>query len=236
MFGTNRTTIFKPVYLRSLFNLMVPRVCPTCGCRMTDGEQMVCVRCMMLMPFMCLRDFTDNSVARLFWGRLPLQRAYSYVRYNRMALSYPLLMQLKYSYRPDIGVRAGRMIAQQLQSQGFFTGIDAIVPVPLHWLRRLKRGYNQSSRLAVGLASVTGLPIAANVVRRIKYNATQTNKSVQQRNENVSQVFCARPTPYRHLLLVDDVVTTGATLCAVGEAILRVNPHVQISVLTLAKA
>ncbi len=236
MCGTKKTSNFKPSYFRSLLNLLVPRICPTCGCRMADGEQLMCAHCLMELPYLRLHDFSDNLVARLFWGRMPLERAYSHVSYNRMSLTYPLLMQLKYGSRPDICFRAGRMIAKQLQPQGFFTGIDAIVPVPLHWLRRLRRGYNQSYQLASGLASVTGLPVYADVVRRVKYNATQTNKSVSQRGENVSGVFRSRPTSCRHLLLVDDVVTTGATLCAVAEAIMCVNPHVHFCVLTLAKA
>ncbi len=236
MSGTKKTSNFNPSYFRSLLNLLVPRICPTCGCRMADSEQLMCAQCLMELPYLRLHDFSDNPVARLFWGRMPLERAYSHVYYNRMSLTYPLLMQLKYGFRPDIGFRAGRMLAQHLLPQGFFADIDAIVSVPLHWLRRLKRGYNQSYQLARGLASVTGLPVYTDVVRRVKYNATQTNKSARQRSENVSQVFRSRPTSCRHLLLVDDVITTGATLCAVAEAILCVNPHVRVSVLTLAKA
>ncbi len=237
MSGTRWTITSDPACLRSLINLLVPRVCPVCGCRMADSERLLCTRCLLQLPFLRLQDFSDNPVARLFWSRLPLERAYSHVRYNRMALTHPLLMPLKYGFRPDIGFRAGRMLAQHLRPQGFFTGIDAIVPVPLHWLRRLRRGYNQSYRLACGVASVTGLPVEATLVQRTKYNATQTGKSARQRNENVRQeMFRSRPTSCRHLLLVDDVVTTGATLSAVAESILLVNPHVRISILTLAKA
>ncbi len=236
MSGTKRISNSKPTYLRSLLNLLVPRICPTCGSRMTDSEHVVCVCCLLQIPFLRFRDFSDNPVARLFWGRLPLVHAYSHVRYSRMAITYPLLMQLKYAFRPDVGYQAGRMIAQHIQSHGFFTDIDAIVPVPLHWIRRISRGYNQSRQLACGLASITGLPIDDGLVWRVAYTDTQTHKDVQQRYDNVRQAFRARSTSFSHLLLVDDVITTGATLCAAAEAILSINPHVRISILTLAKA
>ena len=128
-------------------------------------------------------------------------------------------------------------MARALMEKGFFEGIECIVPVPLHWQRRWKRGYNQSEQLARGIAEVTGLPLLNKHIRRIRNNPTQTHKTAEERFENVKYLFhLRRPIPYSHVLLVDDVLTTGATLMSCAEAILQGQPDVRFSVLTLAKA
>jgi len=146
------------------------------------------------------------------------------------------LEKLKYQHRPDIGTKLGRNIGQELKAKGFFSDIDAIVPVPLHWKRWITRGYNQSTQLANGISAVTGLPVEEHLVRRIRNNTTQTGMNSSQRQDNVENIFLSRETCYHHLLLVDDVLTTGATLTSCAQSILRQNPKVRFSVLTLAKA
>ena len=223
--------------LRDFRDLLSPRYCAICGSRLGTSEQKVCTRCLLTMPYVGDIDFNDNFVTRLFWGKLPVERGYSYMYYNRGDNSHNLLTQLKYVHRLDIGQWAGRMIANDLLPKGFFDGVECIVPVPLHWRRLLKRGYNQSEQLARGVAEVTGLPLLKGHVRRIRNNPTQTHKSAEERYENVKNLFrLRRRIPYRNVLLIDDVLTTGATMASCIKAILEVQPETRISVLTMAKA
>lgn len=229
------------ISLRKLFDdfrdLLSPRYCAICGTRLGTSEQKVCTSCLLTLPYVVDVDFGDNFITRQFWGKVHVERGYSYMYYNSGDNSHKLLTQLKYAHRLDIGRWAGRMIANDLVPKGFFDGIDCIVPVPLHWRRQWQRGYNQSEQLARGIAVVTGLPLLTKHLRRIRNNETQTHKTAQERIKNVENLFrLVRPIPYRHVLLVDDVLTTGATLTACATSILDVQPDVCISVLTLAKS
>ncbi|MCD8304915.1 MAG: ComF family protein [Prevotellaceae bacterium] len=223
--------------LSDLLNLLSPRYCAVCHETLTPSERLVCGRCLLGLPYTRIKDLVENEVTRLFYGRFPIERGYSHLYYGKDAPSHPLLMQLKYGHRPDIGSSMGLLIGQQLRGKGFFEGVDAIVAVPLHWRRQLKRGYNQSAQLAKGLSRATGIRVGKGIVRRGVNNVSQTRMtSGSQRRDNVQGVFVARKTPLRHLLLVDDVLTTGATISVCAEAIMRENPDARFSVLTLAKA
>lgn len=223
--------------LRDFRDLLSPRYCAICGTRLNTSEQKVCTNCLLTMPYVGEMDFVDNPITRLFWGKIPIERGFSYIHYSRGDNSHKLLMQLKYAHRLDVGRWAGRIIAGELLPKGFFDGIDCIVPVPLHWRRRLKRGYNQSEQIARGVASVTRLPLLKSHVCRIRNNETQTHKSADERMRNVENLFrVVRPIPYHHILIIDDVLTTGATLYSCAKAILDAQPDTRISILTLAKA
>ncbi len=239
-------------WMHDFFDLMFPRCCAVCGAHLGRTEREVCASCLVSLPYINLNEnedqnedqndnvnenFYSNAIARLFWGRFPIERAWSYLRYRSDSESHLLLMQLKYNHRPDVGVYFGRMMARDLVPKGFFRDIDCLMPLPLHWKRRLARGYNQSTELAKGIAEVTGVPVVTGCIERVRNNETQTHKSVEERIRNVENLFrLRRPIPYRHILLVDDVLTTGASLTACAQAILRAQPDVRFSVLTLAKA
>ena len=225
-------------WLHDFRDLLSPRYCAVCGCRLNTTEQKLCSACLLRLPYIPKRDFYDNPVARLFWARIPIERAHSFIVYSHEDASHQLLMQLKYNHRPDLGPWLGRLMARDLMTKGFFETMDCIVAVPLHWRRQLSRGYNQSIELACGIAEVSGLPLLRKHVVRLRNNPQQArNKSAGERMENVENLFLAKSRiPYRHILLVDDVVTTGATLTSCAQAILHSNPDVCFSVLTLAKA
>ena len=217
-------------------NLFSARHCAVCGRPLSAGERSVCGGCLLGLPYMMEPDFYDNPVSRLLWAKMPLERAYSFLWYRKDDLSAPLLHQLKYRHRPDVGREMGRMMAHDLLARGFFADVDAIVAVPLHWIRQFRRGYNQSQALALGVSEVTGIPVLQRWVKRVRNNATQTRKTAAERTANTEQLFRARPgMPCRHVLIVDDVLTTGATAASCASAIVQTNPHVRISVLTLAK-
>lgn len=175
---------------------------------------------------------------RQFWGKFPLERATSYFLYHKGSDFRHILHQLKYEGREDIGRTMGRFMAEEIRSSGFFDGVDFIVPVPLHPRKLRERGYNQSERLSEGIAEVTGITMDVRAVCRRVYSQTQTRKSAYERWENVAGIFeVEHPERYagKHILLVDDVLTTGSTITACADAFAGVE-GLRISVLTLAKA
>lgn len=174
-------------------------------------------------------------MAQLFWGLLPVERAAALFFYEPRSEAAELLYRLKYGNRPDIGEDLGRVMAEEMKIAGFFDGIDVLVPVPLSRKRQWQRGYNQSEMLARGISEVTGIPVVTNAVCREHFRQSQTSLSRRERQENVEGVFVLRRPQLledKHVLLIDDICTTGATLLACGTAIQTVR-RIRISVLTL---
>jgi ComF family protein len=177
-------------------------------------------------------------MARLFWGQLPVERCAALFFYQGGSGPSQILYELKYKNHPEIGEFFGRMIAEEWNDTGFFEGIDLIVPVPLAKERQRLRGYNQSLHIARGIGSVTRLPIVTNAVSREQFVESQTQKDRWQRNENVEGCFRLNDGSAlkgRHVLLVDDVVTTGATICSCGREMLKAG-DVRFSILTIGFA
>ncbi len=222
-----------------LLNLIVPPVCPVCGCRMSADEQVLCGKCILHLPRTYYsRNPYDNELAKSFWILLPIERATAYFFYEAHSETSQLIYNLKYRHHPESGRLLGRMMAREALPDTFFEGIDLIIPVPLAKKRQRERGYNQSMEIAKGVSEVTGLPIVDNVLIRKRFVESQTTKDRWQRKENVKDVFCVRDTAriqHRHVLLIDDVITTGATIIACGEQ-LKQAPGIRISVLSLGFA
>lgn len=198
----------------------------------------MCLRCNMDLPRTGYHLSKDNPVERLFWGRMELERATSLFFYRKGSPCRLLLHQLKYGERPGLARTMGRLMASELLPANFFQGIDLIVPVVLHPRKERKRGYNQSERIASGISQVTGLPVESSLLVRLRNTETQTRKTVNERWENVNGVFAlrdSRPFVGKHVLIVDDVLTTGATITACADAFKAVE-GIRISVLTLAVA
>lgn len=216
-------------------NLFSTRHCAVCGEPLSPGERSVCGGCLVAMPYMHIEDFRTNPVCRLFWGKFPIERAHCYLKFHGEVRQ--MLHQLKYQHRMDVGREMGRIMASVLMPHGFFNGIDCIVPVPLHWIRHFRRGYNQSLELARGVAEVTGIPVLRCQVVRVRNNSSQTRMSATERIGNTQGLFrCRTVLPNRHVLIIDDVLTTGSTITACAQAILQKNPETKFSILTLAKA
>ena len=218
-------------------DLVAPRSCAVCGCRLGISEQGVCSSCYLHLPRTTYQFSPyDNPMTQLFWGLAPaVSRAAALFFYEPHSEVARLVYDLKYRDRPDIGVDIGRMMAEEMRMAGFFDGVNMIVPVPLAPKRQRQRGYNQSERLAQGLHEVTGLPVNTKVLCRKGFRQSQTALQRHQRQENVADLFALRSTidlAGKHLLLVDDVCTTGATLASCADA-LNVFPGLRISILTL---
>ena len=224
--------------LSEVGNILVPRRCALCRKRLMAGEEFLCLSCLTELPFTRYFGREGNPVERLFWGRIPVARANAYLFYFPESMVSRLFLALKYGNRPHYGQALGAMMAAELSDTDFFDGVDAIVPVPLARKRLQQRGYNQSEKLAEGISSVTHLPILTEAVARVVANPTQTHLTQAERRKNVADVFMlSRPELLagKHLLLVDDILTTGSTLMACAEEVAKAG-DVKISILTLGLA
>lgn len=224
--------------LKLLLHLFFPCHCVVCGGRLAESEKVICTRCNMHLPRTDYHRIKGNPVERMFLGKIPLERATSYFFYRKGSLFRRIIHQFKYGGQKELGEVMGRFMAADLQAYGFFEGIDVIVPIPLHPRKRKSRGYNQSEWIARGISCVSGIPVDAFSVVRDKNTETQTRKPGCQRWKNVRGSFRLRhPEAFvgKHVLIVDDVLTTGATTISCADAFRGVE-GIRISILTLAKA
>jgi ComF family protein len=175
-------------------------------------------------------------MAQLFWHLAPVEKAAALFFFRPHSETAELVYRLKYHNRPDMGEDLGRIMAREMQLSDFFSDIDVLLPVPLARKRLRQRGYNQSHQLALGISDVTRLPIVTKALRRKHFQQSQTVLNRLQRQDNVADTFILaddRPLRGRHVLLIDDVCTTGATLIACANALKAVD-GIRISVLTLS--
>ncbi len=218
--------------------LYYPRECICCHQSLLRQEKLICFDCLVTLPRNQFHLERGNPVEMLFWGRLPIERATAYFNFQKGSKYQKLLHALKYKGLREIGVELGRMMAAEISESGFFEGIDCIVPVPLHPTKEKIRGYNQSLAIAEGIAQMALIGVDSESLQRTRYSDTQTRKGRWERWQNVESLFqVTRPDALvgKHVLLVDDVVTTGSTLEACGNQLLR-YPGTKISVATLAWA
>ena len=230
----------KPIsFWRRLLDLIAPRLCVVCGHRLTVTEEVICAKCNFHLPRTGFHHHAyDNEMAKLFWAQIPIEKATAFFYYEAHAETANIIYELKYKNHPEIGNIVGRMLAKEIQPSGFFDGIDGIVPVPLAKKRLRQRGYNQSMEIAQGVSEMTGLPIYKKVVRRNSFKGSQTNKGRWDRQENVEHVFeltDATAVSNKHLLLIDDVITTGSTCIACAKALCQ-SGNIRISILALGFA
>ena len=230
----------KPIsFWRRLLDLIAPRLCVVCGHRLTVTEEVICAKCNFHLPRTGFHHHAyDNEMAKLFWAQIPIEKATAFFYYEAHAETANIIYELKYKNHPEIGNIVGRMLAKEIQPSGFFDGIDGIVPIPLAKKRLRQRGYNQSMEIAQGVSEMTGLPIYMKVVRRNSFKGSQTNKGRWDRQENVEHVFeltDATAVSNKHLLLIDDVITTGATCIACAKALCQ-SGNIRISILALGFA
>ena len=226
-------------FWRRLLDLISPRLCVVCGHRLTVTEEVICTKCNFHLP---RTDFHhnayENEMAKLFWYLIPIERATAYFYYEPHSSTANIIYQMKYKDHPEIGEVMGRMMGKELMPSGFFDGIDGIIPIPLTKKRQRQRGYNQSKEIARGISEVTGLPLFDKVVKRVSFKGSQTNLGRWERNENVEKVFeliDGASIQGKHLLIVDDVVTTGATCIACSKELVKAGA-VKISILSLGFA
>jgi ComF family protein len=222
----------------SILHLLYPHNCVACGYTLYNTAKYLCKNCMQQLPLTHFEKVGDNPVANMFAGRLRLEKASSWLFFAKNGITQGLIHELKYRGNQDVGVDLGNMMAKALDDTGWWEGIDVLIPLPLNRKKWINRGYNQSEVLCRGISTVTGIPVEEVAVMRTVYTETQTRKSRVQRWRNVAEVFDLLDFTHlqgKHAMLVDDVVTTGATLDACGQVLLRV-PGLRLSALTLAVA
>lgn len=224
--------------LNYLTELLFPRLCVVCGDKLIEQEQWICLNCIHHIPRTNFHLDRDNPVARLFYGRVNIENATSFFYFSKGSNYQTLLHDLKYKGMKELGKEIGKHFAIDLQQSPEFRSVDVICPVPLHPSKEKKRGYNQSWWIASGIAQQMNKELSSNNLRRTTATETQTRKSRFERYLNVDGIFELQdPTAFsgKHILLVDDVVTTGATLEASAAAILSAS-NAKVSIATLATA
>ncbi len=222
----------------SILHLFYPRLCEGCSKPLVTGEEILCLGCSMELPETNYHLIEDNEAAMRFAGRMPYNKVTSYAYFTHEGLLQHLLHRLKYQDKKDVGLYLGRRLGARLRDSGWADGIDMIVPVPLHKAKEANRGYNQSRLIAQGISEMLGIPVESSVLCRVRDTASQTNKTRSERISNMSEAFMITDKAQvrgKHILLCDDVLTTGATLEACALALME-EESTKISVATIGIA
>ena len=219
-------------------SLLFPHLCLNCHRTIERRTDLLCLACGTAMPESDSLLRPDNALTDRLVGRVPLVfGAYAYV-FREGTVCQSLIHALKYHDRPDVGSGLARRFGTRLAGQAALQDLDAIIPVPIHPRRLRKRGYNQAEKIAEGLAAALGVPVRARALRRKAFQGSQTRRGKLERLENVRHSFAAGTGDFsgKHVLLVDDVLTTGATVDFCADALLGAHPGIRLSVVTLAAA
>ena len=225
-------------WLHSILNLFYPRVCAACGEVLLKDEETVCLKCRFLLPKTGYENHADNPLAQSFYGRVRFHAVTACYFFAKSGKVQHLIHQLKYKGNKEAGVFLGQQLGETIKDAPLFQGIDYLIPVPLHPKRERKRGYNQSLMIARGISEMTGIAIGDKYLVRAVNTATQTKKSSEERFKNVKDIFEVRfadELKGKHVLLVDDVLTTGATLESCAHQLENI-PGITISAATAACA
>jgi ComF family protein len=222
---------------RDFLRLFFPKLCAGCRSALRTNESHICTNCRLNLPETLFGFDNENATAKVFWGRLPVTSAISLLHFQKGSVVQQIMHELKYNGNRYVGIELGQLLGSRIK-QSAEALPDVIVPVPLHPKRERKRGYNQSLMIAQGVSEATGIPINHSAVIRNTHTKTQTKKGREARWENVSTIFLLKdPSALqgKHVLLLDDVLTTGATLEALGHEVMKAG-NVQVSVATIALA
>ena len=226
--------------IASAASVLMPRTCPVCGKPLDADERFLCRQCMMNLPRTHYEEITFNPFEQLMAGKVPVERCASLFFYQKNDPYASILHDIKYRNVPTMGRWLSEWATREMMPSHFFDTIDAVVPVPLHYTKLASRGYNQSEYLAQGIARATGVPVIK-ALKAVREHATQTHKDAVERMLNTKGMYAAskrhcHALDGKHLLIVDDVVTTGSTLLACATALKDYIPNVKISLFTLAAA
>lgn len=228
-----------PRIWNNLLNLFFPNLCKVCKRPLVEGEEQICLKCLCDLPHTGYHKQANNPVEQLFIGKAPIEHATAYLRYEKGGKTQSLIHSLKYHDNKELGFLLGRQLARELKADHSpICAADLLLPVPLHPRKLRERGYNQSEWIASGIRSVLGIPVDTRSLVRSVHTNTQTRKDIYDRWLNVCSIFnITDPEALadKHVLLIDDVITTGATISACAQALSKV-PGIRVSVLALSIA
>lgn len=221
-----------------LLCLIFPHLCLACEKNSPPYGEQICTPCKASLPEANFHFDKENLFTERFWGRLELESAAALYLFTKQSRVQHIIHHLKYEGKKDVGVILGRKFGADLKRSPLFSEVDLIVPVPLHFRKQRLRGYNQSEMFGIGLSESMGIPCVSNGLKRIVHSESQTKKSKEERLVKIKDVFEVNKPKVlagKHILLVDDVMTTGATLEVCANKILQL-PGTKISIATIAVA
>lgn len=224
--------------LKYIVDLFFPTVCIGCGQQMQSHRQHLCTLCLMELPFTGFENSADNPVAQIFYGRVKIEHATALVFFSKNEIIQQCLHEIKYQNNVFLAHQLGEVFGKSLVASPFFSKLDMIIPVALHKTKLKKRGYNQSERIAQPIASALKIPMYSNVLFRTHNTESQTKKHRMERWQNMEGKFEVKDKAMiagKHILLIDDVVTTGATLEASAQVLIDSGAKVSIAVLAFAR-
>lgn len=228
------------IWKRDLLHLIYPQMCVVCGVESNLSSLAICPVCINELDYTHFEKYTEPThLDKLFWGRVPLQGSYALLKFKKAGTAQSLLHELKYKNNPEIGIYFGKEIGLQLLKLPAFSDVDALVPVPLHARKQFIRGYNQAELICQGIAETSKIPMRKNLLKRSSFTESQTKKNRESRWENMQnrfQIKTKKSKAISHLVLVDDVVTTGSTLETCLKILKSRFPDTKVSVVVMAMA
>lgn len=221
-----------------VLDFIYPRICYCCQEETPSPGEHTCLRCRIQLPYTNFHRQKTNTFTERFFGRLPLYTGAAYYHYKKGGLVRKMIYQLKYHGKKEIGIEIGRAYGYELKDIDWYKDVNLIVPVPLHPQKKVKRGYNQSDMFAMGLSEAMNVPWKPDALMRKKNTTSQTKKDKFDRLANMDNVFTVKNEKHlrnKHVLLVDDVLTTGATMEVCGNCLANIE-GISISMVTIAMA
>ena len=221
----------------AMSHLVYPESCLICDGELSSSEKSICSFCSPEMEYTHFEKYSEpTDLDKLFWGRVIIEQTFSLLYFRKEQSTQRILHALKYKHSPQVGVEFGRIIGRTIKSLAFVKDLDLLIPVPLHPKKEFQRGYNQSTALANGISEMLSIPVDPDFLKKNMHTRSQTRKGRFERWDNVSQVFRMGKTKLApsHIAIIDDVITTGATLESIIRTIQQNYPDIRISIISLA--
>lgn len=222
-------------WLDDVLNLFYPAECHLCGNPLSPHERFICTPCIETLPRTGYHNDLRNPMVEKFAGQFPFVSATGHFFYTRESSLAQLIQDMKYRNFPSIGNKLGAIAGEELYMSGFLSDVEVLVPVPMHYFKKARRGYNQSERISRGIGEATGLPVQ-DILKMIRTRKTQTALSGEERMRNAENLFKVKPgmdIDGKGVLLVDDICTTGATLGSAAKVLTERFPGIKLYLFTL---